>query len=229
MLTIGLTGGIASGKSTVSIEFEKLGAVIIDADQIARALIHPHKPLWRKIIAYFGTEIQREDLTIDRFRLGEKVFANETPRAVLNKMIHPEIRREIDRRLKEIEKEHPNAVVLVDAALLIETGTFKEMDKIIVVSASKRNQIRRLMDRNSLSEEAAKDRIRAQMPVEEKRQYADYVINTDGSVEEIRRQVRKIHAKLMAIGAKGGILSMCSLPQGGTTKDKDKGAVDEFE
>jgi len=211
MLTIGLTGGIASGKSTVSMEFEKLGALIIDADQIARELIHPHKPVWRKIIAHFGTEIQREDLTIDRFRLGEKVFGNETQRAVLNKMIHPEIRREIDRRVKEIGKEHPGAVVLVDAALLIETGTFKEMDKIIVVSASKRNQIRRLMDRNSLSEEAAKARTRAQMPLEEKRRYADYVINTDGSTDETRRQVRKIHAKLMARRAKGGVSSTSSL------------------
>lgn len=210
MLTIGLTGGIASGKSTVSMEFEKLGAIVIDADQIARELIRPHEPLWREIIAYFGTEIQREDLTIDRFRLGEKVFADEAERAVLNKMIHPEIKREIDRRLKEIGKEHPDAVVLVDAALLIETGTFREMDKIIVVSASKRNQIERLMDRNSLSIEAAKCRIRAQMPLEEKRKYADYVINTDGSLEEIRKQVRRVHGKLMAIRAKGGISSLCS-------------------
>ncbi len=210
MLTIGLTGGIASGKSTVSMEFEKLGAIVIDADQIARELIRPHEPLWREIIAYFGREIQREDLTIDRFRLGEKVFADEAERAVLNKMIHPEIKREIDRRLKEIGKEHPDAVVLVDAALLIETGTFREMDKIIVVSASKRNQIERLMDRNSLSIEAAKGRIRAQMPLEEKRKYADYVINTDGSREEIRKQVRRVHEKLMAIRAKGGVSSQCS-------------------
>ena len=210
MLTIGLTGGIASGKSTVSMEFEKLGAIVIDADQIARELIRPHEPLWREIIAYFGTEIQREDLTIDRFRLGEKVFADEAERAVLNKMIHPEIKREIDRRLKEIGKEHPDAVVLVDAALLIETGTFREMDKIVVVSASKRNQIERLMDRNSLSIEAAKGRIRAQMPLEEKRKYADYVINTDGSLEEIRKQVGRVHGKLMAIRAKGGVSSLCS-------------------
>lgn len=190
--------------------FEKLGAIVIDADQIARELIRPHEPLWREIISYFGMEIQREDLTIDRFRLGEKVFADEAERAVLNKMIHPEIKREIDRRLKEIGKEHPDAVVLVDAALLIETGTFREMDKIIVVSASKRNQIERLMDRNSLNIEAAKCRIRAQMPLEEKRKYADYVINTDGSLEEIRKQVRRVHGKLMAIRAKGGVSSLWS-------------------
>ena len=211
MLTVGLTGGIASGKSTVSMEFEKLGAVIIDADQIARELIHPHKPLWRKIIAYFGKEIQKEDLTIDRSKLGEKVFSDEAERAVLNKMIHPEIKREIDRRLKEIGKEHTDALVLVDAPLLIETGTFKEMDKIIVVSASKRNQIRRLVDRDGVSVEGAKRRIRAQVPLKEKRKYADYVINTDGSLEEIKNQVRRIHGKLRAIGVRGGIPSRCSL------------------
>jgi dephospho-CoA kinase len=211
MLTIGLTGGIASGKSTVSMEFEKLGAVIIDADQIAKELINPHKPLWKKIIAHFGQEIQREDLTIDRVKLGERVFSDEAERAVLNKMMHPEIKREIDRRLKEIGKEHPDAVVLVDAALLIETGTFKEMDKIIVVSATKRNQMRRLMGRGGLSVEGAKHRIGAQVPLKEKRKYADYVINTDGSLEEIRKQVRGIHGKLVAIRARGGISSVGSL------------------
>lgn len=211
MLAIGLTGGIASGKSTVSMEFEKLGTFIIDADQIARELIHPHKPLWRKIIASFGKEIQKEDLTIDRFKLGEKVFSDEAERAVLNKIIHPEIKREIDRRLKQIGKEHTDALVLVDAALLIETGIFREMDKIIVVSASKRNQIRRLMNRDGLSAEGARRRIRAQFPLKEKRKYADYVITTDGSMEEIREQVRRVHGRLMAIRTRGGIASRVSL------------------
>lgn len=211
MLAIGLTGGIASGKSTVSMEFEKLGTVIIDADQIARELIQPHTPLWGKIIAYFGKEIQKEDLSIDRFKLGEKVFSDEAGRAVLNKIIHPEIKREIDRRLKQIGKEHTDALVLVDAALLIETGIFREMDKIIVVSASKRNQIRRLISRDGLSAEGAKRRIRAQLPLKEKRKYADYVITTDGSMEEIREQVRKVHGKLMAIRTRGGVPSRVSL------------------
>jgi dephospho-CoA kinase len=125
-------------------------------------------------------------------------------------MLHPEIKREIDRRRKEIGKEHPDAVVLVDAALLIETGIYREMDKIIVVSASKRNQIERLMDRNSLGIEAAKCRIKAQMPLGEKRKYADYVINTDGSLEETRKQVKRVHGKLMAIRAKGDVSSLCS-------------------
>jgi dephospho-CoA kinase len=211
MLTIGITGGIASGKSTVSMEFEKLGGVIIDADQIARELISPHKPLWRKIIAYFGEEIQKADLTIDRFKLGEKVFSDEAERAALNRMIHPEIKREIDRRLKEIGKEHPDALVFVDAALLIETGIFKTMDKVIVVSINRRNQRRRLMDRDGFSVEGAKRRIRAQVPLREKRKYADYVINTDGSREEMKEQVRRVHGKLMAIRARGGIPSRCSL------------------
>ncbi len=211
MVTIGLTGGIASGKSTVSKEFEKLGTFVIDADQIARALSRPHKPLWRKIIAYFGREIQKEDLTIDRFKLAQKIFACEGEREALNKMIHPEIKREIDRRRREIGKDDPDAMVLLDAALLIETGTFREMDKIIVVSASKENQIRRLVDREGLSLGEAKRRIRAQMPLEEKLKYADYVINTNGSLEDIRKQVSRIHGELKDIRGKGGKASMCYL------------------
>ncbi|MCK5553634.1 MAG: dephospho-CoA kinase [Deltaproteobacteria bacterium] len=210
MVTGGLTGGIASGKSTVSMEFKKLGAVIIDADKIARALIQPHSSLWKKVIEHFGREIQKEDLTIDRLKLGQEVFADEAKREALDRMAHPEIKREIDRRRSEIRKEHPEAVVLIDAALLIETGTFREMDRIIVVAASKRNQIRRLVDRDGLNIEEARRRIRAQMPLTEKLRYADYVINTDGSLEEIRKQVRRVHGKLMAIRAKGGVSSLWS-------------------
>ena len=200
MVTIGLTGGIASGKSTVSKEFGRLGAVIIDADDIARELISPHKPLWRKVIDYFGEEIRKGDLTIDRLKLGQKIFAGKAEREALDRMMHPEIKREIDRRRREIRRGNPDAVVLVDAALLIETGTFREMDKVIVVSARKRNQMRRLVDRDGFSKEEAMCRIRAQMPLKEKLKYADYVINTDGSREEIREQVRKIHGELMALG-----------------------------
>ncbi len=201
-MTIGLTGGIASGKSTVSKEFEKLGTFVIDADQIARALTRPHKPLWRKIIRYFGKEIQKEDLTIDRSKLGQKVFSREGEREVLNKMIHPEIKKVIDKRRREIGKNDPNAMVLIDAALLIETGAFREMDRVIVVSASKENQVRRLMDRGGLSAEEAQRRIKAQMPLEEKLKYADYVINTNGSFEDIRKQVGRIHGELEAIRVK---------------------------
>lgn len=200
MATIGLTGGIASGKSTVSAEFEKLGAVIIDADKIARELISPQKPLWRKVVNYFGEGICKEDLTIDRLKLGRKIFARRREREALNRMMHPEIQREIDRRCREIQRGNPDALVLVDAALLIEAGIFREMDKVIVVSASRRTQMRRLVDRNGLPKEDAIRRIRAQMPVKEKLKYADYVINTNGSPEEIREQVRKIHGDLMALG-----------------------------
>ncbi len=211
MVKIGLTGGIASGKSTVSREFEKLGAVIIDADQIARELIAPHKPLWRKLIDRFGNEIQRGDLSIDRLTLGKRVFADKTEREALNRIMHPEIKGEIHRRLREIRKGNPDAVVLVDAALLIETGTVKEMDKVIVVSANQSNQIKRLVERDGLTKDEAMCRIRAQMPQGEKLKYADYVVNTDGSLEEIRKRVRSIYGEVMALGARGRRSSAYSL------------------
>ncbi len=214
MATIGLTGGIASGKSTVAAEFRKLGAVIIDADQIARELIHPHKRVWRKIVASFGREIQKDDLTIDREKLGEKVFSDESQREELNKIMHPEIKKEIDRRRRRIEEEDPGAVVLVDAALLIETGIFREMDKVIVVSVSEENQIRRLVDRSGLSVEGAKRRIRSQMPLKEKLKHADYVIDTEGSLGDIRRRVRGIYGELTAAKGSGGCSAPCSLVPG---------------
>lgn len=204
MVTVGLTGGIASGKSTVSVEFGKLGARIIDADQIARALIRPHTPLWRKIVARFGKEIQRGDSTVDRAELGRRVFAHREEREALNEMMHPEIKKEIQRRRKEFGKEVPHALVLVDAALLIETGAFREMDRTIVVSASERNQLRRLVERDGLSPEEARRRIGVQMPLREKLKHADYVINTDCSMEEIRKQVRRIYRELSSVRAKGG-------------------------
>lgn len=210
MATIGLTGGIASGKSTVSGEFEKLGAVIIDADKIARELISPQRPLWKKVVNYFGEGICQEDLTIDRLKLGRKVFARKREREALNRMMHPEIKREIDRRCREVRRRSPDTLVLVDAALLIETGMFREMDKVIVVWASRRTQVRRLVDRNGLAKEEAIRRIRAQMPLKEKLKYADYVINTDGSLEEIREHVRQIHGDLMALGQRYG--GHCPLP-----------------
>lgn len=198
MVTIGLTGGIASGKSTVSAEFGKLGALIIDADQIARELIRPHKRAWRKIIAAFGREIQSDDLTIDREKLAAKVFSDEVHRETLNRIMHPEIRREIQSRRERIEGEDPDALVIVDAALLVETGFYREMDKLIVVSVSEENQIRRLVDRSGLSVEEAKRRIGAQMAPDEKLKHADYVINTDGPLAEIRKQVSGIYGELMA-------------------------------
>jgi len=130
----------------------------------------------------------------------------------LNKMMHPEIKKEIHRRRKEIRREAPHALVLVDAALLIETGSFREMDRTIVVSASKRNQLRRLVERGGLSPEEARRRIRAQMPLREKLKHADYVINTDCSMEEVRKQVRRIYRELSSVRAKGENSPIFSCP-----------------
>lgn len=130
----------------------------------------------------------------------------------MNKMMHPEIKKEIHRRRKEIRREAPHALVLVDAALLIETGSFREMDRTIVVSASKRNQLRRLVERGGLSPEEARRRIRAQMPLREKLKHADYVINTDCSMEEVRKQVRRIYRELSSVRAKGENSPIFSCP-----------------
>ena len=133
MFVVGLTGGIASGKSVVSEILRKLGAQVIDADEISREVMVPHTKCWKEVVTSYGREILREDLTIDREKLANSVFNNTEQLDKLNRIVHPEIMKRIDERLREIRLKYPQAIVIVDAALLVETGAYKSYDKLIVV------------------------------------------------------------------------------------------------
>jgi dephospho-CoA kinase len=196
MLRVGLTGGIATGKSTVSRLFVECGARLIDADVLARAVVEPGTPACREIAAAFGREMLQADGAVDRERLGAVVFGDPAKRARLEAIIHPYVFAEEECLFRKITAEDPHAVVLFDAALLIETGAYKRKDRVIVVTAGERTQLRRLMERNRLTEEEARQRIRSQVPLAEKVTVADYVIDGTLPMEQLRAEVRRIYAEL---------------------------------
>jgi dephospho-CoA kinase len=196
MLIIGLTGGVASGKTAVSQVLNKEGAYIIDADQIARKLVQPHKPAWRKLIKSFGNEILQENGSIHRERLADKVFEDPAQRKILNRILHPLIKKEIDRRIKEIGQKDPEAILVIDAPLLVELGSHREVDKLIVVTSTRTQQIERLKYRDGVNPKRAQKIISSQMPVEEKVRLADFVIRNEGSIEKARKRAREIFREL---------------------------------
>ncbi len=196
MLIVGLTGGIASGKSIAAKVFQDLGAHIIDADKIVHALLEPGQQAWEEVIEYFGPGIMFPDKTIDRRRLGEIVFNNAEKRLWLNQCLHPKVFAAYTACVKHLRTRDPDALIVFDAALLIETGYHKKMDMVVVVYADEEQQRERLTNRDGFSREQALARIRSQMPLCEKRKHADYVIRNTGTREETERQAREVFQKL---------------------------------
>lgn len=198
MKVIGLTGGIATGVSTVAQMFRELGAIIIEADKIARDVVEPGTQTYRKIVETFGREVLSADGTIDRKRLGQIVFADDAARRRLNRITHSAIHRRIEEEVERLRESNPDAIVLIDVPLLLDTtgpDTF-DMDGVIVVTAAKDAQIERLMRRDTLAEEDAQRRVAAQRPVEEKAMEADWIVRNTGSLEETRRQVVSLWRQL---------------------------------
>lgn len=189
-MVIGLTGGIATGKSTVSSLLLKHGAYLIDGDRIAREVVEIGKPAYRQIIAHFGEGICQQDGTIDRKKLGRIVFADPHERKILESITHPYIFEEIRRRIHEAEEARVRLIIL-DIPLLFETGLDKEADLTLLVDADEAEQVRRIMARDHLTEEEAKARIASQWPMEEKRKRADYILSNRGNLEDLEREVEE--------------------------------------
>lgn len=192
MILIGLTGGIASGKSTVSGILKRSGAYIIDADILAREAVRPSMPAWREIVNRFGKGILNKNGLINRRRLAVIVFNDEKKRRLLNSIIHPWVFKKAEEVKAKVIKKDPCAVIIFDAALLIETGAYKEMDKVVVVYADVSTQIKRLMNRDGLTKDEAMKRIKAQMPLKEKVRFADYVIDGSKPINYVKKQVIEI-------------------------------------
>jgi len=197
MIIVGLTGSVGTGKSTVTNFLRELGAYIIDWDELAREVTHPHLRAWKEIVEYFGKDFLNEDLTINRQKLAEIVFSDKEKVAKLNQIVHPEVFREDERITSEIKRLDPDALIIKDIPLLFELKLTRPVfvDKVVVVSASEQTQLRRLEEKG-MSREDARSRIKSQLPLEEKIKSADFVINNDGSLEETKKQVREIYSLL---------------------------------
>jgi dephospho-CoA kinase len=196
-LLVGLTGGIATGKSTVSAILRALGAVIIDADLLAREVVEPGEPALAEIAREFGPAVLTADGRLDRKALGAIVFADPARRKRLEAFTHPRIRERFQRQLDDLTAQEFRGVVVFDAPVMIESGNYKTMDRLVVVSTDEATQIARLMARDGIGREEARRRIASQMPVAEKAKLADHVIDNSGPLAATEAQVRRVYAVLM--------------------------------
>lgn len=192
MILVGLTGGIATGKSTVADLFRRFGAAVIDADQLARDVVQPGKPAWREIVKCFGKRVLLPDRTIDRPALGSIVFRNRRKLRRLERIIHPRVAREQQRRARGIARRTPDAIIIYEVPLLFEAGVNTRVDKIIVVTADRETQVARLKRRNGLTRRQAFQRISSQMALAEKARRADIVLDGTKSKSLLSREIRRL-------------------------------------
>jgi dephospho-CoA kinase len=202
MLRVGLTGGIACGKTVVRKLFADRGAFTIDADHIVHQLLSATSDLARQVSQKFGGEVVAPDGSIDRKRLGAIVFSDPAARQWLNRLVHPRVISEQKRLVADAERRGESLAV-VDAALMIETGTYREYDRLVVVHCPRELQIDRLRERDGLSSEGAAQRVDAQLAVEKKKAYADHLVDTSGSLDDTERQVQEIWDDLQREAAGG--------------------------
>ena len=203
MLLAGLTGGIASGKNSVAAMLKGLGAKVIDADLLSRELVEEGRPAWQEIVDAFGSAVIKADGSMDRKALGEIVFADDEKRELLNSILHPKIVEEERRRICLIEKDAPHSIIVVNAALLIESGNHKSMDAVIVVSADEGIILKRLEHRDGLSHDESRLRMRAQSSITEKLKYADFVVENNGTMEELKEKVVKLYGEMKVMQQSG--------------------------
>ncbi|MGP4067508.1 dephospho-CoA kinase [Halobacillus sp. B29] len=190
-VVIGLTGSIASGKSTVSQMFSRFNIPVVDADRLSRKVVEPGEPAYNKIVEAFGYQILQDDRTIDRKRLGKIIFSDEEKRQQLNSIVHPQVRQEMLEEREAYKAEDYPAVVL-DIPLLFESRLTSFVDRVMVVYVDEETQLKRLMERDQSKREEAEERIQAQLTITEKAKMADAVIDNNGSEEESFQQLKDI-------------------------------------
>ena len=195
-LLAGLTGGMGSGKTTVGKLFKALGAYILDADEICRSLLEPGKPAWNETVDLLGNGILRDDHTLDRRKIADVVFSDLEKKKALEAILHPRVMEEEQAVYKDILKDDPGALVIIDAALLIESGNYRKVDKVIVIACDEETQLHRIMDKNTFSREDAHRRLQQQMPLEEKSKFADYVLHNDSGLSELEEKVEALFHQL---------------------------------
>ncbi|PYT01436.1 MAG: dephospho-CoA kinase [Acidobacteria bacterium] len=196
MKKIGLTGSIAVGKSFVCDVFRELGCAVLDADEVARDVVEPGTIGLQRVVEAFGDSILNADGSLDRPKLGSIVFSDEEKRLLLNSIVHPLVFESQNAWLEEVESIDPDAIAIVDAALMIESGGYKRFEKLIVVWCEPELQLQRLMARDGISKEVAQKRIAAQLPQDEKKRFANFLIDTSKGYDDTRRETTEIFRQL---------------------------------
>lgn len=199
MLKLGLTGGIACGKSTVAQMLSQKGALIIDADRLAREVVRPGKPAWVEIVKWLGEEVLLEDGSLDRPKIAARVFKDESARQQLNALTHPHVRALFLTQSRELAQSYPQKIQVWDIPLLFEAGMENLVDYVAVVASREEKQIMRLLERNGLAREEALQRINAQMALQKKIKAADFVLDNNSTRESLQAQVDRLWDELQKI------------------------------
>ena len=201
MLRVGLTGGLASGKTFVGHALRDLGCYLIEADELGHEVLLPGAEAYDAVIHAFGDEILDQDRHIDRHKLGELVFGQPELLAKLSSLVHPPVAQRQAQAMAGIAQADPAAIVVVEAAILVETGSYKKFDKLIVVVSTPEQQMERALKRGAYTKEEVLARLSRQLPLEEKLRVADYVIDTSGAKENTLEQVRAMYGSLRSLSA----------------------------
>ncbi len=196
---IGLTGNTGSGKSLAASYFKELGAFIIDADLICRQLVVPYKPAWKEIVNQFGKKYLNYDDTLNRSKLAIEIFQNDIKRDILESILHPRVIAEEKKIYFDCQKLDPQAIVIIDSALLIESKNYKNVDTVVIIKSNEELQIKRVMNRDNKSLSAVKNRIQSQMSLEKKMTYADYSIDNTSDRDLLKTQVHNLYTTLKSL------------------------------
>ena len=195
-ILIGLTGGMGSGKSLAASYFKEQGAYIIDADLISRQLVEPGQPAWKEIVDEFGKEYFHHDQSLNRAKIASEVFQNDEKRSILEGILHHRVIAEEKKIYHSYHKIDSKAVVIVDAALLIESGNYKNMDRIVIVQCTEELQIRRVMECSKKPHADVENRLKSQMPLKEKLKYADYILYNESNRDQLKSRVCRLYSEL---------------------------------
>ena len=198
-ILIGLTGNIGSGKSLAASYFKELGTYIIDADLISRQLVVPHQPAWEEIVDKFGNEYLNPDKTLNRSKLAVEVFQSDKKRHALEVILHHRVIAEEKKIYSDHQKIDPEAIVIIDSALLIESQNYKNVAKVIIVQSTQELQIQRVMNRDGESRASVKNRLKSQMSLEQKLNYADYVLDNTSSRDQLKSQVYRLYTEFKSL------------------------------
>jgi len=203
MLKVGLTGGYASGKSFVASRLEQFGCHVVYADKLGHQVLEPEGEAYRPTVEVFGAGILTPERRIDRKKLGAIVFGDPELLRILNGIVHPAVFRLEEQELSDWSAQHPYGIAVIEAAILIETGRYAAFDRLIVTACTQETQIRRGMQRDGLSHQQTLVRIERQLPLEEKKRHAHYVIDTDGTEDQVVQQVNEIFNDLKRLAEAG--------------------------